>query len=124
MWLEWLAKYWFEAACAAVLTCITAYVKHIVKDYRQEHAEQAVLKEAVLAELRIQIMNIYTEYTEKEYIPLWVLEVVEPAYQAYTDLGGNGLVPGFYKTLKRLPNNPPERSCGNSCLNTIIPPTT
>lgn len=116
MWKEWLAEYWFEAACALVLGTVTAYVKKKLKEYKQEQQEQQTIRDASVALLRIEIVKMYQEYTEKGWIPILMLEVLDPAYQAYTKLGGNGLVPDMYKTLKRLPNQPPERSCGNACL--------
>ena len=57
--------------------------------------------------LRAEIIRDYKEYTEKGCCPIYAKEALHEAFEAYRDLGGNGLAKEKYEACIALPDNPP-----------------
>lgn len=113
--LEWILEYWLQIVFTAIVSIVTWSVKRIATKVSIEHQEQIQLRNGLLALLRSNIITEYNHYIDKHYVPIYAMESIEAAYQAYHDLGGNGTVTKLYKELKALPSN--RAQGGNSCLN-------
>lgn len=109
-------KYWLQILFTAICGTVPVLWKQV-----------SATKKGLRALLRLSIIDYHSKYMEREYIPIYAMESVNTAYEAYHALGGNGTVAKLYQELKQLPTNPPEEhhekheheeeeECGNSCL--------
>lgn len=95
--LEWITRYWLELLFTAICGTVPVLWKRV-----------AATRKGLQALLRLSIIDYHSKYTEREYIPIYAMESVNTAYEAYQALGGNGTVTKLYQELKQLPTNPPE----------------
>ena len=71
----------------------------------------SVIKDAIRAILRNEILNYYQQYKDKNYVPLYVKEALERTYKPYKFLGGNDVAEDKYEFLMAQPDEPKS---GNS----------
>lgn len=69
--------------------------------------EKAV-QEGVKSLLRNQIIEYHEKYEEKGYCPIYVKESARRSYEAYHELGGNGVVTKLYEDVMALPETDRE----------------
>ena len=104
---QWIMQYWMGFAFAS-LTSIISFL------WIQVTSTRSGLK----ALLRNEVIRIYEEWSDRGYIPYYVMEGLTHTYEAYHNLKGNGTITKLYKELQALPSNPPDELEGgdNSCL--------
>lgn len=66
--------------------------------------ESRMIRNGITAVLRDRIVQAYTYYESKGFLPLNERENIYLMYTAYHDLGGNGLVTQLYNELQELPH--------------------
>lgn len=84
--------------------CITKSKKMIAT----EKAERNGLREL----LKSQLIAWHDLFVEKGYCPLHIKDAATHTYEAYHELGGNGVITGLYQELMDLPVN--KKSSGGS----------
>nr|DAX00879.1 MAG TPA: holin protein [Bacteriophage sp.] len=52
--------------------------------------------------LRVQLIEYHTKYMRLGEIPSYAYQNFEEMYEAYHDLGGNGMVKKMYEEIKEL----------------------
>lgn len=80
------------------------------KAHKAAKKEDEVLKDAVRALIRDRIIHKYEKCIEAGWCSIEYLTDVQALYQAYTKLGGNGIVPGLMARIKALPPEPPANA--------------
>lgn len=97
------------------LWCVTGLlgwlVGRVTSNARDEKAERAALYSGVRALLRSAIMSAHHEAMREGHISTTDREVMERAYTAYHDLGGNGVATRLYTEASQLPTR--EHDWGN-----------
>jgi hypothetical protein len=73
--------------------------------YKKEKKENAALKRGVQCLLRNDIIKEHDKYAEKGYCPIYAKEALSKSYDAYHDLGGNGIVTKLYNDTVALPES-------------------
>lgn len=101
--LEFIMKYWVEAAFGLILSALLAGYKHLKKGINDRSEENKAMKKAVLAILRQNLYDAYNKWSEKGYCPIYALEVCTGIYEQYHILGGNDIGSELYDRLKELP---------------------
>lgn len=72
------------------------------KAIKRESALQAGMQSL----LRDKLIEFHDKYTERGYCPIYVKESVQKSYEAYHDLGGNGVITRLYEEIMALPESP------------------
>lgn len=106
-------KYWVPVLFGGLTGCVTWMWKQL-KAFRK----------GLRILLRNTIIKNHDDYMERGYIPLYAMENVTSAYEAYHALYEDATMTKFYEELKGLPSQPSqnkekvkekEEAC-NSCL--------
>lgn len=95
--LQWIMQYWLAIAFGA----FSAVTVALWKQYKH-------LKRGIMALLFMTLRQCYDQYTEKNEIPIDMLEFITNIYEAYTFFGGNGTGTKMYEILKELPTSKPK----------------
>lgn len=72
---------------------------------------ERALEEGVKNLLRIKLIDYYEKYSERGACPIYVKESARKSYEAYHELGGNGVITKIYEEMMALPvseNRPSE----------------
>ncbi len=101
--MDFIATYWIETVFTIVVSVIMFYTKQLTKKIKMERITQEHIRQGMLSLLRNSILRNYNDYSERGYIPVHAFQCIDPLFQAYKDLGGNGTVSRLYEELKRLP---------------------
>ena len=105
--IEWIAKYWLEVSFGALVGWLTSWVKKRKAEDDKRDAENAAMKQAMLAILHDRLYQGCTHYLTRGYIPIEnaeeVLNNFKLIYEAYHTLGGNGTGTEIYTRFKALP---------------------
>lgn len=70
----------------------------------KRETESLMIRNGITAVLRDRIVQAYTYYESRGFLPLKERENIYLMYTAYHDLGGNGLVTQLYNELQELPH--------------------
>lgn len=81
------------------LTFILAKVKGIFK-------REKALGNGVQVLLRNQLIEYHDKYTDKGFCPIYAKESARRSYEAYHELGGNGVITKLYNDIMQLPEEP------------------
>lgn len=84
---------------AMVLPVVLGYIVWLLK--RQKRDRDANGKGTMLL-LRVQLIEYHDRYVALGHIPFYALENFIEMYEAYHELGGNGMVTEMYKEILEL----------------------
>lgn len=84
---------------AMVLPAVLGYIVWLLK--RQKRDRDANGKGTMLL-LRVQLIEYHDRYVALGHIPSYALENCIEMYEAYHELGGNGMVTEMYKEILEL----------------------
>ena len=84
---------------SVALPIILGYIIWLLK--RQKKDRDANGKGTMLL-LRVQLIEYHDRYTKEGHIPSYALENFIEMYEAYHELGGNGMVTEMYKEVLEL----------------------
>lgn len=93
-----------------ITVIVTATITALFTYSRTLASASKSLKDGVLSLLRLMIIQSHDKYVEQEYCPLNEKEVIEKAYSAYHNLGGNGAITIYYNQIMALPTERKDES--------------
>ena len=59
--------------------------------------------------LRNQLIEYHDKYTERGYCPIYAKEAARRSYEAYHNLGGNGVITKLFNDIMALPESASEK---------------
>lgn len=71
-------------------------------------AREKALEEGVLSLLRNTLIEYHDKYTARGFCPIYAKESARKSYEAYHELGGNGIVTKLYEDIMGLPESDKE----------------
>ncbi len=97
-----------------VLSCLVSSAVGGVLAYLAARREKSAKRDKALGEgvrslLRNQLIEYHEKYTERGYCPIYVKESARHSYEAYHELGGNGVITKLYEDIMALPEEEPPR---------------
>lgn len=112
--IEFVQRYWLEVLFGGIVSGLSLAMRHLYGKVKaeqkarqakeeQETAEQAALKEAVLALLHDRLYSLSRFYIDRGWITIQDLDNLEYLYTAYHALGGNGTGTELFMRCKALP---------------------
>lgn len=97
--MEWVVKYWIEAAFALIVASMGVFYKRVCGKL----AEQTAIKAGMQALLRDRIIQTYNYHTEKGYCAIYEKDNIMNMYQQYHKLGANGVIDDMVQEVINLP---------------------
>ena len=105
-----MIQYLITIAMTVISGVLTFIVTSLVKDNKRLRKEKReanantnkALSNGVMSLLKIQLIEYHDKYMKADHIPSYVYENWAVMYQAYRDLGGNGMVEHMNEEIHRL----------------------
>ncbi len=99
----------------SVISCFVSFflgggLTYIIARCKGGLKREKALQEGVKSLLRGKLIDYYDKYTERGYCPIYVREAARRSYEAYHDLGGNGVITQLYEKLIALPVSEKEET--------------
>lgn len=89
-----------EALAALISAIVAGGLTYLVTT--KNHADS--IKEGVLSLLRLMIIQHHNKYIDQGYCSINEKDIIEKAYTAYHNLGGNGAITNYYNQIMSLPD--------------------
>lgn len=97
-----------EAILKAVISVlVTALWGVFIALVRKVAKKQKATDEGLRSLLRAEIIRTYEKTMDRGYCPIYSKEALTHCFDAYTDLDGNGVMPGLYEAVMNAPTDPP-----------------
>lgn len=104
-------NYLITGAVSLTVGLLSFMVQQLYKDNKRlrENRKQAnttkesAIKEAICCLLRVQLIEYHDKYMELGEIPSYAYQNWTMMYEAYHDLGGNGMITKMDEEIKKLP---------------------
>lgn len=82
-----------------VLPVLLGYIVYLLKEQKKERDANA---RGTMLLLRVQLIEYHDKYTELGHIPSYAYQNFCEMYEAYHELGGNGMVTKMYEEIHEL----------------------
>lgn len=97
----------------AVISCLVSFflggaLAYVATKTKGVFKRERALGDGLQSLLRSQLIDYHDKYVARGYCPVYVKEVVTHSYEAYHELGGNGVITGLYEEVMKLPVLPPD----------------
>lgn len=89
----------FLQAFEIVLTALLGYIVWLLK---QQKKERDANSRGTMLLLRVQLIEYHDKYIEQGYIPSYAYQNFCEMYEAYHELGGNGMVTKMNEEIHEL----------------------
>ena len=86
-------------ALPIVLTSVLGYVVWLLKEQKKERDANS---KGTMLLLRVQLIEYHDKYVELGEIPSYAYENFNEMYEAYHNLGGNGMVTKMHNEIQEL----------------------
>lgn len=96
------------ALISCAISCVVSFVVGGLLSYMATKGKRALLREKAEMNgmrelLRSRLIEYHDKYTERGYCPIYAKEAATRSYEAYHDLGGNGVITALYEEIMELP---------------------
>ena len=89
----------YKVALPIVLTALMGYIVWILKHQKKDRDANS---KGTMLLLRVQIIEYHDKYIREGRIPSYAYENFDEMYQAYHELGGNGMITKMYEEVQEL----------------------
>lgn len=89
----------YKVALPIVLTALMGYIVWILKHQKKDRDANS---KGTMLLLRVQIIEYHDKYIREGKIPSYAYENFDEMYQAYHELGGNGMITKMYEEVQEL----------------------
>lgn len=89
----------YKVALPIVLTALMGYIVWILKHQKKDRDANS---KGTMLLLRVQIIEYHDKYIREGKIPSYAYENFDEMYQAYHELGGNGMITKMYAEVQEL----------------------
>lgn len=103
------------AIISAIISCVVSFfiggaLTAIFAKVRGLAKREKALGEGVQSLLRSQLIEYHDKYMERGYCPVYAKEAARRSYEAYHELGGNGVITKLYEDIIELPEEEGKRN--------------
>ena len=89
----------YTIALPIILTALMGYIVWLLQNQKKDRDANS---KGTMLLLRVQLIEYHDKYTSLGEIPSYAYENFMEMYEAYHDLGGNGMVTEMYKEILDL----------------------
>lgn len=99
----------------SVVSCVISFflggaLALVAAKWKGMMKRERAIGEGVKSLLRNQLIEYHEKYSDRGFCPIYVKESARRSYDAYHELGGNGLVTKLYDDLMSLPETKGEET--------------
>lgn len=98
--MEYIVTQTYTIALPIVLTSFMGYIVWLLKQQKRDRDANG---QGTMLLLRVQLIEYHDKYMRLGYIPSYVFENFCKMYEAYHELGGNGMTTRMFEEIKQLP---------------------
>lgn len=91
-----------DLALQAFEVVLTGFMGYIVWLLKQQKKERDANSRGTMLLLRVQLIEYHDKYMEQGYIPSYAFQNFCEMYEAYHELGGNGMVTKMNEEIHEL----------------------
>ena len=88
-----------SVALPIVLTSLMGYIVWLLKEQKKDRDANS---RGTMLLLRVQLIEYHSKYMSLKEIPSYAYDNFEEMYQAYHELGGNGMVTKMHEEIQEL----------------------
>lgn len=97
------------AITALVSTVVSSVVTASIVYFKTLRKKNKALQNGLQSLLRSDIIRKHEKYTEQNFCPIYAKDALRREYEAYHDLGGNGVITDLYNDILALPEAPQNK---------------
>lgn len=90
----------------AVSFCLGGVLAFASGKWKGMRKRERALEEGVKSLLRSTLIDCHDKYSARGYCPIYIKDASRRSYEAYHDLGGNGVVTKLFEDIMALPEEP------------------
>ncbi len=102
------------AIITAIVSCVVSSIlggalAFVSTKFKGVIKREKAMEEGVQSLLRNQLIEYHDKYTERGYCPIYAKEAARRSYEAYHNLGGNGVITKLFNDIMALPESASEK---------------
>ena len=97
-----MREFLMETYLVALPIILTSFFGYVVWFLKQQKKDRDANSKGTMLLLRVQLIEYHDKYVELGEIPSYVYNNFVEMYEAYHDLGGNGMVTKMYEEIQDL----------------------
>ena len=100
---------------AAIISCCVSFflggaLSFMVAKFKGAVKKEKALQDGMQSLLRDKLIEFHDKYTERGYCPIYAKESARRSYEAYHELGGNGVITKLFNDIMSLPEEQPQNA--------------
>ena len=98
----YMSDFLMQTYLVALPIILTSFFGYVVWFLKQQKKDRDANSKGTMLLLRVQLIEYHDKYVELGEIPSYVYNNFIEMYEAYHDLGGNGMVTKMYEEIQEL----------------------
>ena len=97
-----MSDFFLQTYMIALPILLSSFLGYVVWVLQSQKKDRDANSRGTMLLLRVQLIEYHDKYVEMKEIPSYAYENYVEMYQAYHDLGGNGMVTKMYNEIQEL----------------------
>ena len=97
-----MSDFFLQTYMVALPIVLSSFLGYVVWVLQSQKKDRDANSRGTMLLLRVQLIEYHDKYVEMNEIPSYAYENYVEMYQAYHDLGGNGMVTKMYNEIQEL----------------------
>lgn len=97
-----MSDFFVQTYMVALPIVLSSFLGYVVWVLQSQKKDRDANSRGTMLLLRVQLIEYHDKYVEMKEIPSYAYENYVEMYQAYHDLGGNGMVTKMYNEIQEL----------------------
>lgn len=106
--MDWTSELISGAISCLVSAAVGGGLTYLVTRFKRSIKREKAVEEGVKSLLRHALIEYHEKYTARGSCPVYAKDVARTGYEAYHELGGNGVVTKLYEDIMALPEETGE----------------
>lgn len=105
---QWLCVLGVPTLVLAAYKYLYSKIKMNAEETKRNAEENKVIKSAMQALLRAQMIDDYNKWSDRGFAPIYARQSFENCWKWYHTLGENGVMDDIHEKFLALPTEPPQ----------------
>ena len=95
-------NFWMQTYIIALPILLTSAMGYVVWNLKEQKKDRDANRRGTMLLLRVQLIEYHDKYVKLGEIPSYAYQNFVEMYEAYHELGGNGMATKMYKEIEEL----------------------
>lgn len=95
-------NFWFQTYTIVLPIILTSLLGYVTYNLKEQKKDRNANSRGTMLLLKVQLIEYHEKYMYLGEIPSYAYQNFDEMYQAYHDLGGNGMVTKMYEEIQEL----------------------